>query len=226
MGVAVSGNYAYIADGPAGLQVIDISYPRNPVRVGGYDTAGFAYGVTVRSNHAYVADGTAGLQVIDISNPANPVRVGGYDTGGNAFGVSAIWSNYLGVADGNGGLLVLDVSDPTNPKRVGGHDTSGTAWGVAMWDDHALVADAEGGLQIFRVIPDLAPVWRPPIRFSAEGFEAWLEIKVPGRHRIDVSKDFQRWKPWLTLTNASGRIRVLDRSANNAALKFYRVVKE
>jgi hypothetical protein len=37
--VAVSGNYAYVADGNAGLQVIDVSNPANPQRVGGYDTS-------------------------------------------------------------------------------------------------------------------------------------------------------------------------------------------
>jgi len=44
-GVAVSGNYAYVADEDAGLEVIDVSNPANPQRVGGYDTSGTAYGV-------------------------------------------------------------------------------------------------------------------------------------------------------------------------------------
>ena len=82
--MAVSGNYAYVADGDAGLQVIDVSNPANPQRVGGYDTSGDAQGVAVSGNYAYVADGGAGLQVIDVSNPANPQRVGGYDTSGSA----------------------------------------------------------------------------------------------------------------------------------------------
>ena len=30
LGVALSGNYAYVADGGAGLQVIDVSNPANP----------------------------------------------------------------------------------------------------------------------------------------------------------------------------------------------------
>jgi hypothetical protein len=66
-GVAVSGNYAYVADYDAGLQVIDVSNPTNCVRVGGYDTSGFAVGVAVSGNYAYVADGT--LQVIDVAQP-------------------------------------------------------------------------------------------------------------------------------------------------------------
>lgn len=42
--VTVSGNYAYVAytwDSTAGLQVIDISNPAGPQRVGGYDTTGY-----------------------------------------------------------------------------------------------------------------------------------------------------------------------------------------
>jgi hypothetical protein len=64
------------------LQVIDVSDPANPRRVGGYDTPGYALGVAVSGNYAYVADYDAGLQVIDVSDPANPRRVGGYDTPG------------------------------------------------------------------------------------------------------------------------------------------------
>ena len=45
VGVAVSGNYAYVADWDAGLHVIDVSNPARPMRVGGYDTSGIAEGV-------------------------------------------------------------------------------------------------------------------------------------------------------------------------------------
>jgi hypothetical protein len=76
MRTTLAGTYAYIADGFAGLHVIDISDPIHPVRVGGYDTSGYAGGVAVSGNYAYVADGTNGLQVIDIRDPANPVLAG------------------------------------------------------------------------------------------------------------------------------------------------------
>ena len=63
-GVAVSGNYAYVADGSPGLQVIDVSNPANPQRVGGYDTSGTARSVAVSGNYAYVAAGTRGLMIL------------------------------------------------------------------------------------------------------------------------------------------------------------------
>jgi hypothetical protein len=38
--VAVSGSYAYVADGLSGLRIINISNPSNPTEVGFYDTPG------------------------------------------------------------------------------------------------------------------------------------------------------------------------------------------
>src|SRR2546421_676979 len=67
LGVAVAGNYAYVADEFTGLQIIDISDAVNPQRVGGYDTSGRAYGIVVVGNYAYVADEAAGLQILDVS---------------------------------------------------------------------------------------------------------------------------------------------------------------
>jgi hypothetical protein len=63
-GVAVSGNYAYVADYTAGLQVIDVSNPTHCVRVGGYYTSGAAWGVAVAGNRIFVADGEKGLKVV------------------------------------------------------------------------------------------------------------------------------------------------------------------
>ncbi len=39
-GVALSGDYAYVADRDAGLRVIDISTPTNPFEAGYFDTGG------------------------------------------------------------------------------------------------------------------------------------------------------------------------------------------
>ena len=69
-GVAVSGNYAYLAVGSAGLQVIDVSNPANPRREGRYDTPGRAYGVAVSGGYAYVADWDWGLQILRIGDAA------------------------------------------------------------------------------------------------------------------------------------------------------------
>ena len=55
-GVAIAGSIAYVADGDAGLRVIDVANPANPVEVGFYDTPGYALGVAIAGSTAYVAD--------------------------------------------------------------------------------------------------------------------------------------------------------------------------
>jgi len=59
-GVAVAGNYAYVAAGEfGGLQVIDVTDPANPQLVGSVATPAVAWDVAVAGSYAYVADGCA-----------------------------------------------------------------------------------------------------------------------------------------------------------------------
>ena len=146
-GVAVANNYAYVADGGAGLRIIDVSNPSNPFEVGYYDTPSAAGGVAVANSYAYVADYLAGLRIIDVSNPRNPFEVGYYDTPGYAYGV-ALANNYAYVADEGAGLRIIDVSNPRNPYEVGYYNTPSFAWDVAVANNYAYVADGDAGLRI------------------------------------------------------------------------------
>jgi hypothetical protein len=51
------------------LQVIDVSNPGNPQRVGGYSTSGHAQGVAVSGNYAYVAANEWGLIILGPRTP-------------------------------------------------------------------------------------------------------------------------------------------------------------
>ena len=73
--MAVSGSFAYVAAGGAGLRIININEPAAPVEVGFYDTPGTASGVEVWGSMAIVSDGTAGVHLIDVSDPTTPVLV-------------------------------------------------------------------------------------------------------------------------------------------------------
>jgi hypothetical protein len=145
-GVAVAGDYAYLADGSGGLHIINVSDPAAPTEVGLHDTPGNAYSVAVAGDYAYVADGSSGLRIINASEPANPTEVGFYDTAGNAYSV-AVAGDYVYVADGPDGLRIIDVSQPANPTEVGFYG----AWGsVAVAGNYAYVADGSG-LRIINV---------------------------------------------------------------------------
>jgi hypothetical protein len=149
-GVALSGNYAYVAGSFSGLQIIDISDPSNPTFKGSYDMLGPAGGVVLSGNYAYVADGYAGgLQIIDISDPSNPTFKGSYDTPGDSYRVT-LSRNYAYVADGHsGGLQIIDISDPAKPTFKGSYSYAFIyAYDVALSGNYAYVADYFSGLLI------------------------------------------------------------------------------
>jgi hypothetical protein len=156
--VFVFGTLAYVTAYSTGLEIIDVTNPTSPVRMGGYNTSGIAYGVAVCGTLAYVADGSAGLQIIDVSSPAAPVRVGGYDTIGDAYGV-VVCGTLAYVADGSAGLQIIDVSDPAAPVLLGGYDTGGSSVDLYLSGTLAYVADSPSGLQIIDVSDPAAPAY-------------------------------------------------------------------
>ena len=153
--VTVAGAYAYAAAGKAGLQVVDVSDPANPVAVTNLDTPGEALGVTTADDYVYVADGSSGLQVVDLSDPVNPAIVGGLDTL-YALGVTVV-DGYAYVAAEESGLQVVNVSDPANPTWTGGVGMSGRASDVVVTDGYAYVADDTGGFHVVDVRDPASP---------------------------------------------------------------------
>jgi len=138
--VALSGTYAYVADGVAGLEVFDISNPADPEHVGGFFVGAPANSVALAGNHALLVAGGA-LHAIDISDPANPARVARYDTGDDAQNVTVAGSfAYVASRSGTnsvgGGLHVINISNPANPQRVGGYSNT-NAVDVAIVGNYA-----------------------------------------------------------------------------------------
>ena len=76
--IAINGNYAFLADGPGGMQIIDVSDPHNLAAVGSYvASGGFAHDIAVAANYTYLAYDSLGLQIVDITDPTRPACVGG-----------------------------------------------------------------------------------------------------------------------------------------------------
>jgi hypothetical protein len=112
-GVAVHGDLVLVADGTAGMRVVDVSDVSGPVEVGALDTPGEARRIATRGEVAFVADGEAGLRIVDLSTPQHPVEVSSIDTGGPALDV-AVAGDYVYVATGEQ-LLVIQAADPHRP---------------------------------------------------------------------------------------------------------------
>jgi len=154
--IAVSGNYAYIANLNSGIEVLDISYPPAPTPGTACATPGEPFAIAVEGDRAYVADGTSGFQVINISDPMNPTLIGGCSTSGVLAYDVAVSGNYAFVADFDG-LTVIDISLPRLPAVVADCATPGNAYGVAVAGNRAYVADYGNGLVVIDITDPEAP---------------------------------------------------------------------
>ncbi|MGA1876094.1 MAG: LVIVD repeat-containing protein, partial [bacterium] len=84
--VAVSGDYAYVANGFQGLIAIDIEDPIHPLK-GQSGTSGEALGVVISGHYAYVAESKHGLAIYDIADPNNLSLTGRCTPGGDILSV-------------------------------------------------------------------------------------------------------------------------------------------
>ena len=156
-GLAVSGDYAYIAAGSAGMQIIDISDPANPtsvVTLAGGSGSGYAEGINVTSTHAYLGNG-AGTEIFDISDPTNASLVGTLEADGWVQDAMPI-SNYVYSCVWSSGIDVIDVSDPTNPTYVSTLSNPKNA--DIMFDgNYGYIATREYGVTVIDVTDPSAP---------------------------------------------------------------------
>jgi hypothetical protein len=162
-GVAVAGDYAYIACGifnfavhKGHLLVVDISDPANPAEVGFSEKLWQepALDVAVMGSYAYVVGSRSvtnsppngGLWILDISNPAAPSKVGSYDSPGFANSV-AVAGGYAYVVAEGAGLRVVRIKQPASPTEVGSYKALGLGHisDLTLAGNHAYVATGEAG---------------------------------------------------------------------------------
>jgi len=156
MAVAVSGNYAYVAN-LSDLRVFSVADSAHPTEVGSFDTPGLAYRVAVSGNYAYVAELDSGLSVISISDPAHPTRVGQWHVSGSLTLSVAVAGHFVYLTDMNRGFSVISVADPANPQEVGHNDSVGFA-GLAVADSYAYVGNSAHGISVVSPADSAHPV--------------------------------------------------------------------
>ncbi len=157
-GIAVNGNYAYVAGGSSGLQIFDISNFSNLTIIGAYNAHDGVYGVALQDNYAYVAVDTSGLEIVDISDPTNPVEVGSYATPGVATKV-VLNGNYAYVGAQYAGLRIIDISNVSNPVEVGHYTlNSNGVYDFSIKGNYVYIAYGNSGLRILDISNPTNPI--------------------------------------------------------------------
>ena len=146
--VFVSGNYAYLGD-RWGLYILDVSDPRNPVRINTLSDGAKVGAIWVEGNLCYytLSYPESRFIIANVADPRNPFEVGRLNgvSGGDIY--KMYYFVYLP------GFDIIDVSDPSFPIRISHLDLPG--WENGVWVNNpfgkAFVADDWEGLQIIDI---------------------------------------------------------------------------
>ena len=195
--VDVIGDFAYVAAGAGGLQIVDVSNRAQPAIVASRALPGNANDVVVVNQRAYVAAGSAGLQIVDVSNPLAPVVVGSIATGNVAWDV-VVKGKRAYVASGTAGLKVIDVSTPSGLVQLGALALTGTTKGVDvdLARNIAVVARGLAGISVVDVQNPANPV----VVGDLAGGEV-RDVAISGNYALLA--DFERSMTAVDLTNPS-----------------------
>jgi hypothetical protein len=111
-GIAMQGDYAYLANEYDGLYVIDVADPEHPSITGLTSVSGRAWNVDVQGDYAYVAS-SDGLHIVDIRNSEEPALVKDFPL---SDGYSVQVSGNLAYVGSSDAFSIIDVTDPYAPS--------------------------------------------------------------------------------------------------------------
>jgi hypothetical protein len=158
-GLKKTGSLMYVADGSAGLTILNVSNPIVPVRTGNVTTGGdTVYQVDVAGSYAALACGRSGLRIVDISGSifeigASPIATHGTARDVVLAGQRAYVANGSGVHVYNLAALPASVSLADSMPRPAGLSLDVRA--LAVSGDTVFVANGRNGILLWKTSNDL-----------------------------------------------------------------------
>jgi hypothetical protein len=206
VGVAVSGNYAFVANWLDGLRVYDVSNPSHPVNVG--RVADPAYSITISGGLAYVFTARGAVNIYGLSDPSHPMLVG--QITGWALGSLALSGNFVFVDSVFQSVSIYDVSNPAHPLQVGHtDDLSGPggwayeAYSIALSHNYLYVGLRDYGVRIYALGSPSPPKLSITITNTSNLLLSW---PAPTSAFVAQQNSGINSANWLTLTNESALV--------------------
>jgi len=141
----------YVADGTAGLVVLNIDASNKLQRIGDWKLTGGgkAYSLAKKDNYLFMASRTEGVHVLDISTPASPEYVTTIITPSDASYVLLDGNTlYIGAS---ADFIAYDVSDPNSPALISTLPTSSPNQHITLKDGYAYVAAYIQGIRVIDI---------------------------------------------------------------------------
>jgi hypothetical protein len=148
--VSIDGHYCYVADGVAGLRILDVTDPTRPSEIGAIDTTyeGMSsYAVAARDSFAYLTWSYPYFRSVDVSNPGSPRMAGAcYPPEGRPRDM-ALRDSFVYCAE-DYQFQVVNVARPREPVVVGTCALPERSREVILSDTLAYVATLAGAVVV------------------------------------------------------------------------------
>ena len=179
--IVVSDGYTFIADGVAGLRIVDIRDLANPVHIKDLDLEGRAFNIYQLKNRMYVNVEQKYFNIIDSQNPEDPKLAfskkytSGYPT------ASIVLSNGKAYFKENE-FKIYDLSDPYKPKQL--NQKTIDVDSIQVQENYLYSTIGEIGLLVY----DIADLSKPTL-VSKTPFPVGIprDLSVDGKSAFGIS---------------------------------------
>ena len=154
--VVVEGGMAYVACGPRGVVVIDVTDPVAPRAISAVKTRGAALRLDFQGDRLLVADGSTGLLLLDVTDASSPVPMAAWKSEGYVRH-AILRGDTVYVAEDLFGVTRLRITRD-GFEMVWRYDTGGQARALSMTEQRLLVANGSSGIVMLDVSGQGDPV--------------------------------------------------------------------
>ncbi len=120
-GIAIDGDYGYLAAGYSGLMIVDLSVPGSEQVVNSLDLQDLAFQVVVSNSTVYLM-GVGNLHIVDANTPEAPILLKSIPISGNGGLYLYMDGGYVFVS--HGAVHVIDATVPAEAFEVGAFEAN------------------------------------------------------------------------------------------------------
>ncbi|MFO1511424.1 MAG: immunoglobulin domain-containing protein [Verrucomicrobiota bacterium] len=153
----MSADTAFIANGDAGVAIVDVFDPSLLSDLPSLTTPGSVSSLDVAGNRLYAACGTGGLQIYDVTDAGAVYSLGSRATASAARRVR-VAGNLAFVACAAGRLEIVNIQNPVVPTLVSTYLGGGSLRDVDVAGNFVVLANTNGALTILNVSNPAVPV--------------------------------------------------------------------
>ena len=146
--IVVENGYAFIADGIAGLRILDVNNPAKPRHLKDFDLQGRAFNVYKSGNDLYVGVEKKYFNLADVSNPEEPKQMHS-ESFTSSYEYTSIVVDNKKLYFNAGGARIYDISNPKNPEKLNKNPVEADS--IQIQDNYLYSTIGEIGLLVYDI---------------------------------------------------------------------------